>query len=70
MGTFKKDVLHAVSRAGLIVALAGSSELLTMAVKYVSGHDVSGVIPNTFVMAVLGFVQKYVTQQLQKEETL
>jgi hypothetical protein len=70
MGNLKKEVLTAVEHGGLIVLLAGGSELISQAVTHFSGANASSFVDKSVIMAGLAFFQKYLQQQLQKEETL
>ena len=68
MGKLKADLLHGFQRAGLILLLAGGSELASQGIQYFSGHNVSPFIDKALIMAVLGYGQKFLSAQLSKEE--
>jgi hypothetical protein len=69
MSKLKADILRALTRAGLIVLLAGGSELVSQGIKYYTNHDASSFMDKAVIMAGLGYLQKFLSAQLITEES-
>lgn len=69
MSKFKKDILHALGRAGLIFALAGGSELISQIIAYYTSHNVNTFVDKAIIMSVLAYAQKFLSAQLAAEES-